>query len=190
MPYGWINAAPIREVEKAEIMGIAATLRVKIAAWGAGSQGWAQTRPYHANVTGADGVLFNVENMIEGADLNYVYEYGGLVVGMLLMQRDGYVEDLIAHPGTEGCGATLLEYAVNVSQQHGEAGRLRLDSLNGNSSGFYRRMGFVHSGPPDPQTGGGKMTLDPATRTDLWQHSNAGWQLIANVGKRFAGETG
>jgi hypothetical protein len=123
-------------------------------------------------------------------ELNYVYEYGGLVVGMLLMQSNGYVNDLLAHPGTEGGGATLLEYAVNVSQQHGGAGRLRLASLNGNSSGFYRKMGFVHSEPPDPQTGGGNMTLDPTTRADLWQHSGAGWQLVANVGKRFGGQTG
>jgi hypothetical protein len=57
MPYGWINAAPIRQVNANDVVGIATTLRTQIAAWGHGSQGWAQTRPYHANIAGADDLL-------------------------------------------------------------------------------------------------------------------------------------
>jgi hypothetical protein len=187
MPYGWITTAPIRQVDADAVAGIASTLRAQVAAWGQGSQAWDQTRRYHTNVTGADSLLQTIEIM-GGDDLNYVYEFGGLVLGLLMMSGAGYVADLLAHPGTEGCGATLLEHAVNVSRQHGGGGRLRLSSLNQNSSDFYLRMGFVRSEPAQPN-GGGNMTLDPTNRTDLWRQSNGDWQLLANVGKRFAGRT-
>jgi hypothetical protein len=101
------------------------------------------------------------------------------------------VEDLLAHPGTERAGATLLEFAATLSQQHGCDGKLKLYSLNQNASDFYIKMGFVRTEPANPKTGGGSMVLDPATRDDVWQQGAEGeWMVKTYIGKKFAGETG
>ena len=192
MPYGWINKAPIREVDSGEVSGIATTLRKQIAAWGQGSENWDPARRHHINKTGADGLLENLEIM-GGEQLNYVYEYGGLVLGLLavnIIPDYVKVEDLLAHPGTEGAGATLLEFAATLSQQHGCGGKLKLFSLNQNSSDFYLKMGFARIEPASPQ-GGGTMMLDPATRDDIWQQGSDGeWMVKTYIGKKFAGATG
>ncbi len=191
MPYGWINNAPIRQVDADDVNGIATTLRQQIAAWGQGSAAWDDTRRYHTNKTGADQLLQTLEIM-GGEEFSYVYDYGGTILGLLLANRSVgylYVADLLAHPGTEGAGATLLEFAVNLSQQHNFQGKLKLHSLNQNSSEFYLKMGFVRIGAVTP-IGGGDMTLDPVTRDDLWVQQTNGWALKAYVGKKFAGATG
>jgi hypothetical protein len=190
VPYGWNNTAPIRAVDPSDVNDIATTLRQHVAAWGQGSEIWDNTRRYHTNKTGAVELLQVVEIM-GGEEFSYVYEYGGLVLGLLLASDSIgclYIADLLAHPGTEGAGATLLEFAVNLSHQQGYNGKLKLFSLNQNSSDFYLKMGFARSGPIKPN-GGGDMTFDPASRDDLWAQTNDGWALKAYVGKRFAGAT-
>ena len=189
MPYGWINTAPIRQVDAAEIANIAATLRTQLLSWGEGSENWATVKPYHANKKGADELL---AGLTDGDELNYVYEYGGLVLGLLVAFSTSdciYIADLAAHPGTEGCGTTLLEYAINLSQNQNTGGKLQLYSKNLNSTGYYVKMGFVRTGPADAD-GGGKMELNPATRPDLWTHQASGWAFVAFVGKQYAGATG
>jgi hypothetical protein len=192
MPYGWINKAPIREVDSGEVNAIATKLRKEIGLWGQGSENWDTARRYHINKTGANGLLRTIE-ITGGEEFNYVYEYGGLVLGLLLATQgigDLYVADLLAHPGTEGAGATLLEFAATLSQQQGYHGKLKLYSYNQNSSDFYLKMGFVRTEPAKPE-GGGNMTLDPATRNDLWQQgSNGEWMVKTYIGKKFAGEIG
>jgi hypothetical protein len=192
MPYGWINKAPIREVDSGEVNAIATTLRQQIAAWGQGSENWDTARRHHINKTGADELLLTLEIM-GGDDLNYVYEYGGLVLGLLIASVASdhlYVADLLAHPGTEGAGATLLEFAATLSQQHGCGGKLKLYSLNQYSSDFYLKMGFVRIEAASLK-GGGNMTLNPAMRDDIWQQGSGGaWMVKTYIGKKFAGETG
>jgi hypothetical protein len=192
MPYGWLNNAPIRQVDQAVVDGIATTLRQQIGRWGQGSENWDNTRRHHTNKLGADQLLQTIE-ITGGEEFSYVYDYGGMVLGLLLASRGLgylYVNDLLAHPGTEGAGATLLEFAVNLSQREGFQAKLKLDSLDGNSSGFYLRMGFVRVGPATPE-GGGTMMLDPVTCHDLWVRQGGGeWALKAYVGKKFAGQTG
>jgi GNAT superfamily N-acetyltransferase len=192
MPYGWMNKAPIREVDSGEVAGIATTLRTQIAAWGQGSENWDPARRHHINKTGADGLLQNLE-ILGGEELNYVYEYGGLVIGLLIVNLDSdhiSVADLLAHPGTEGAGVTLLEFAVTLSQQHGCHGKLKLYALNQNASDFYLKMGFVRTEAAGRE-GGGNMVLDPATRSDIWQQGGDGeWMVKTYVGKKFAAETG
>jgi hypothetical protein len=192
MPYGWINKAPIREVDSGEVSGIATTLRQQIASWGQGSENWDATRRHHINKTGADELLLTL-GIMGGEEFNYVYEYGGLVLGLLIANLGTghlYVADLLAHPGTEGAGATLLEFAATLSQQHGCGGKLKLFSLNQNSSDFYLKMGFARTEAASPQ-GGGTMMLDPATRDDIWQQGSDGdWMVKTYIGKKFAGATG
>jgi hypothetical protein len=192
MTYGWINTAPIRAVDAGEVNDIATRLRQQIAAWGQGSETWDTARRHHINKTGAVELLDVIEIM-GGEEYSYVYEYGGLVLGLLLASQSIgclYIADLLAHPGTEGAGATLLEFAVNLAERENFQGKLKLHSLNQNSSDFYLKMGFVRSEPATPK-GGGDMTFNPVTRDDLWVRQSSGeWALKAYVGKKFAGETG
>jgi GNAT superfamily N-acetyltransferase len=194
MAYGWINTAPIRKVEtEEEVMAIATKLRDEILGWGAGSETWDPARRHHINKKGAAKMLKSLANY-GGQELNYVYEYGGLALGLLAitLSQTTYpnhlvINDLLAHPGTEGGGATLLEYAATVSERNGRHGRLWLYSLNQNATDFYTRMGFVPDGMSGPD-GGGEMTLDPAKREDIWAMGNGRqWVVRTYLGKRFAG---
>jgi hypothetical protein len=188
MAYGWITTAPIRLVAPGEVANIAATLRGQIASWGQGSEAWDTAKRHHANKTGADELL----DGLTGEDLNYVYEYGGLVLGLLMVIEASdciYIANLLAHPGTEGCGTTLLEFAINLSQNQNTGGKLQLYSMNQNSTDYYGKMGFVRTAPADPD-GGGNMSLNPASRADLWTRQNNGWAFVAFVGKNYAGATG
>jgi Acetyltransferase (GNAT) domain len=189
MPYGWVNTAPIREVDSGEISGIATKLRQEVGAWGQGSENWDPGRRHHLNKTGANDLL-QVLEIMGGEEHNYVYEYGGQVLGLLMVNiatDSVYIADLLAHPGTEGGGATLLEFAANLSQQHGFHGKLTLYSLNQNSSDFYLKMGFDRTKPASP-AGGGDMALNPAARVDVWQFGGGQWMVKAYVGKKYAGE--
>jgi hypothetical protein len=192
MAYGWINQAPIRKVDQSEVEGIAKTLRGQIKDWGEGSQTWDTARRYDINKQGALKLLRTIIKVSGGSDFNYVYEYGGMVLGLLLgIAMPDYlsVHYLLVHPGTEGGGAILLEFAVNLSYSEHTGGKVMLASLNQNSSDFYLRMGFERAEPADTD-GGGAMFLDPATRLDLWvQHASGEWALKAYVGKKFAGAT-
>jgi hypothetical protein len=139
MPYGWITAPPIREVDRLQARDIAGKLQQEVASWGTGSETWDTARRYHVNKTAADKILKRIEQKL-GGRLNYVYEYGGQAVGLLIAHPEPahlHIDNLVAHPGTEGCGATLLEFAFNLSQKTKKAGKLSLESLNQNSTDFY-----------------------------------------------------
>jgi hypothetical protein len=51
------------------------------------------------------------------------------------------VEDLSAHPGTQGAGEIMMERAVNVSEECGKGGVVTLYAAGG-SEGFYAKLGL------------------------------------------------
>lgn len=88
----------------------------------------------------------------------------GQVVGLMILENKQdhlKMHDICTDPTTKGVGFELMKRAVNESQKHGHAGKIKLSDMSG--SNFYRRLGFT-------QDEGEKlaMTLVPDETNGLW----------------------
>lgn len=80
------------------------------------------------------------------------------------------VSELVTHPGTSEAGKTMIEKAVNESQDKGNNGVIHLVSLNEASTKFYRSLDFK-------TLKGKRMELTPS-ESHLWSQGNDGkWSL-------------
>jgi hypothetical protein len=91
---------------------------------------------------------------------SFAYCIGGKPVGILLLQEGSppYISDFVTHPGSEGAGGALLEYAVQISVDRHMKGMLELKPLDSDAREAYRKLGFVKS-----KTKINMMTFDPNT---------------------------
>lgn len=95
-----------------------------------------------------------------------------------------YICVLVTHPGSEGAGGSLLEYAVNrfIELRGGEIMPLYLYYTSEDSRHAYKKMGFVD----DPSGESELMTLDLTTQPDIWSKDEFGhWGLKKLKEKRY-----
>ncbi|MBC8949846.1 GNAT family N-acetyltransferase [Xenorhabdus sp. TS4] len=112
------------------------------------------------------GIRLKLEE-IDKRVLFFVAYFRGVPVGVLqLLITDGLpkVVFLATHCGIRGCGALLIEYAVNKSQQLGMGGKLQLSPYEG-ARATYMAMGFTEAGE--------HLELYPADRNDKWKWNEA-----------------
>jgi hypothetical protein len=118
-----------------------------------------------------------------GGNFVVVYRVAGAPIGLMAMDELGgtpYVLGLVTHPGSENAGAILLEYAVQKSDEQGKGGKLKIMPENEECREAYLHLGFV--GPPD-----NLMTLDPASRRDIWSKPGPKWLVTKFIGKKYVG---
>jgi hypothetical protein len=87
------------------------------------------------------------------------------------------VEDLSAHKGSEGGGAIMIEYAVNLSQDRGKNGVLTLFAAGGEKLREYYKKRFGFQGYPDGDSQ--TMKLDPRVGKgkECWDNLDGKWRL-------------
>jgi hypothetical protein len=116
-----------------------------------------------------------------GGDLVVVYRVAGAPIGLMAMSKildPPYVCGLVTHPGSENAGGTLLEYAVQKSDEWGKGGKIQLAPDNDECKEAYKHLGFE---------GGFMMTLDPASRRDIWSKPGDKWLLTKFIGMKYVG---
>lgn len=105
----------------------------------------------------------------------YAYLIDGMPVSLMIMSggMSKKIDELVGHPQAEGSGSIMVEFAVNTAN-----GRLTLDSLNANSTGFWKAMGAEEIGELTAQKaqGGCKMRL-VASESPKWVSVGNKWRL-------------
>jgi hypothetical protein len=111
------------------------------------------------------------ETDCEGSTV-YACQANGQTIGMVLLDDLAIpcISRIATHPESKGVGSALIEQAVNTSQQWDKQGCLEADASNVDSLQAFLALGFIH-------TGGGALTLDPAS-SDKWSRNESDqWQL-------------
>lgn len=172
----WVNQPPVRKLERSEFAACSVWLTNQLKDWKV-SGGTKDGADWNSKVNVAIGRAEVVEcynhDAFKSMDA-YAYFYSGKPIALMTINNDEskgaiYIEDLVCHPGSKNGGDIMIEYAANISEQHGFGGKLKLSAVGG-SAAFYSTVGFV---------GGGVMTLDPAAQPDLWENRGGHWYLNA-----------
>lgn len=116
------------------------------------------------------------------------YNLAGACAGLISLSKGDppTVNVLVTHPGSRYAGYILIERAVQISDEWGKGGRLKLLMLYKDSQEFYGSLGFSASSDVQPD----KLALDPAQATELWVKLSGVWQLKRFAGKKFAAGEG
>ena len=118
----------------------------------------------------------------------YCYLFSGMPAGILLLEPRSsrmQLHALVSDPGFKGAGVTLVEYAVNKSQESGHGGELYLTPLDKAAADFYERLGFKATWTVNDVIY--EMGLNPSERTDLWFKLADGiWQFVPLQDRRHA----
>lgn len=120
---------------------------------------------------------------------NVAYMFGDQPVGLMSVshptdalsgQPAPYMEvhALVSHPGSAGVGGALMEHAVNMAQEAGLNGKIRLITLPG-AKNAYKAMGFE-------RLQFSTMELDPS-KSDKWERAgdDGKWRLTAHADKTY-----
>jgi hypothetical protein len=110
------------------------------------------------------------------------YRVAGAPIGLMAMSdmlATPTVNGLVTHPGSENAGGILIEYAVQKSDEWGKGGKLQLTPDNKECEQAYKHLGF--EGTPY------SMTLDPASRRDIWSRPGGKWRLTKFIGMKYVG---
>ncbi len=117
-------------------------------------------------------------------DVFFAYMYSGAPLALMFLspkRTEPYVNDIVAHPGAEGGGATLIEFSLNYLKKEGLPVCLKLWALNARAVGPYLGMGFTS------KTEKQDMFLDP-TKSDKWKLVEGRWYYTSarNPGQKYA----
>ncbi|MGH7155103.1 MAG: hypothetical protein ACREF3_14360 [Acetobacteraceae bacterium] len=190
--YDWINGPPVIEVtDVAQLRLYATQMKTSIEGYDTGGY---ETYDDELNlIEEVDNWNDRVSNSISileliikcnGYDYNVVYRVLGTPVGILCVGDNdpAHIFYLVAHPGTDNAGGTLMELAADWSEARGKGGRLDLYSYDKKSTAAYKAMGFVKS--DGDYDSGGDMTLNPST-SDKWTKAGTNWKLAKYVTKGY-----
>ena len=159
--YVWVNDPPISEVTPEAFRGYITRLGNAVA-----------DENVQEVLRAMDGCLADQDSV---GSRCYAYVMDGMPVSLMIMSggMSKKIDELVGHPQAEGSGSIMVEYAVNIAN-----GRLTLDSLNANSTGFWKAMGAVESGdlPAQKAQGGCKMKL-VASESPKWISVGNKWRL-------------
>jgi hypothetical protein len=120
----------------------------------------------------------------------FAYMFCGRPLALMLLRpssSEPYVNDLVSHPGAEGGGAIMCEFALNYLRSKGLPEILKLWALNKAAVGPYLGMGY-QSAPNEEQD----MLLNPRLPIvkDKWQDVNGKWRYTStrNPGIKYASQ--
>jgi hypothetical protein len=178
--YTWITDPPVAEVARVDFPAVIGTFRANVGNYGnhLGTDEGAQQLGFIGEVL--DAMLGCLADADAAASKCFVYRLVGQPVALMILSggMSPKLDELTAHPGAEGAGTIMVEFAVNWSKAQGKEGRLILDSLNAKSTGFWTAMGFVKYAelPAQAAAGGCKMRLNPVGNAK-WSNVGGKWRL-------------
>ena len=195
--YDWVNDPPVVFVPWAEVATRVQTFQTNLTDYGAVSGGTAISARMNAHSGGANTIAGLIVTQFMNPE-RPVFEYRVAGQPIALMQIDmrgtgGMLEikNLATHPGTEGAGGIMIEYALNKvtsyndqMQQHAQTnvfapGYLYLETYNQDSTAAYLALGFTAKG-------GRSMILDAANSVK-WGQVNGKWRLVGKPPKYLRG---
>lgn len=194
--YDWINVPPVIEVRDSGLLrSYADQMRKLIKKYDKGEYETYDDNDnliedvdnWNDRVKNAKAILRSIADSSKNQkyEYNLVYRVLGWPLGILCADDDNpvHIYWLVAHPGTDNAGGTLLELAADWSESRHKGGRLDLYSYDRKSTVAYKAMGFIkEDGKYDS---GGRMTLDPRSATDTWVKAGANWKLRKYLGKGY-----
>jgi hypothetical protein len=191
--YGWITDPPIVFVDWAAVAERVALFAASLKEWG--SVGGGTDLATRINTHGGNARF--IAELIEKQLYNpytpvFEYRLAGMPIALLQLDLRGYegimkVKNLATHPGSEGAGGIMTEFALNQtskyntqSQSHSgvdmfEPGFLFLESLDKSSTAAYEALGFK-------AMDGDEMLLD-ANKSAKWAKSDSKWRLVGKPGQ-------
>lgn len=186
----WVNKPPIVEITNSEEFQVLCVQFMRdIRTWKSPSesaeevQGWNRRIDSGINIAGSAGArwTWGPNNL-----RFFIYKLLGKPVGLMVTREAKAgplvtIKHLATHPGSENAGGILIEHAVNLSEQAGYNGCLKLTSLNRGSTAAYKALGFVEIEDLDI------MKLVP-NESDIWVRVENEWRLRKYKERRgFAG---
>jgi hypothetical protein len=191
--YDWVNDPPVVFVQWAEVATRVQTFQSNLVNYGVVPGGTDLSVRMNAHSDGAQEIAGLIVTQFREPE-RPVFEYRVAGQPIALMQIDirgsgGMLEikNVATHPGTEGAGGIMMEYALNKvtsyndqMQQHAKTnafapGHLYLETYNAASTAAYLALGFtVYSGR--------KMILDAANSVK-WGQINGKWRLVGKPAK-------
>lgn len=190
--YDWINAPPVIQVtDAATLRQCAGQMKTSIQGYDTGNYETydddlnliEEVDNWNDRVNDAVSILELIISS-NGYDYNLVYQVLGTTVGIMCAGDSDpvHVYYLVAHPGTDNAGGTLLELAADWSEAHGKRGCLELYSYGKKSTAAYKTLGFIKTN--GDYDSGGDMTLNPNT-SDKWTKAGTNWKLAKYVTKGY-----
>lgn len=186
--YGWVTDPPVMFVEWGEVAERVKTFQTNIGNWGAVGGGTDLATRLNAHRGGANFIADLIVKKLSNP-LTPVFEYrvAGHPIALMQLNMQGMegmleIKNVASHPGSEGAGGIMIEYALNKvgsyntqMQQHAqrnayEPGFLFLESLDDNSTAAYVALGFE-------LVGGKEMVLN-AAKSSKWSQSGGKWRLV------------
>lgn len=105
-------------------------------------------------------------------------------VGMVILEggSDPYISAFVTHPGSEGAGGALMEYAVNFiadqAPKESENVQIKLTPLK-DAIGAYRQLGFIQE--EDQMI----LNSDTLEFKEKWCKQDGKWRLAKHVDKKY-----
>jgi len=167
MPYVWLPASPVRQVDGKEFSRLCSVFKHETVGWVLPHASSEEQRQWNERISMAN-VL---SELAFGTDF-FACLLHSRPVGLAAVDRSDqpgvHIGTLIAHPGQQGAGSILVEHIVNCWPP----GSLQLELVTLlESRPFYQRLGF------EPMARN-KMRLD-VTKSPRWVRSGGRWRLTA-----------
>jgi hypothetical protein len=182
--YGWVTEPPIVFVPWGEVAERVRVFQANLKDWGSVDGRTELAGRMNAHRGSASFIAELIEKKLS-PPYTPVFEYRVAGQPIALMQFDmqgsgGMLEikNVTTHPGSEGAGGIMVEYALNkvtsynaqASNEMFEPGCLFLESLNDNSTAAYVALGFESAGKKD-------MVLN-AAKSSKWAQADGKWRLV------------
>jgi hypothetical protein len=186
--YDWVTHPPVVFVEWGEIEERVSAFHTSLANWGVMGGDTPLAGRINAHQGGANFIAGLIVSQ-NHQPYTPVFEYRvvGQPIALLQFDMQGsdgmlVIKNLATHPGTEGAGGIMVEYALNKitsynaqMRQHAqtdmfEPGCLFLKSYDDHSTAAYLALGF-------DIVGGREMVLD-ATASPKWGQVDGKWRLV------------
>jgi hypothetical protein len=184
-------ANPVRgPVTYADALGEARTLQANMLAYQGEGGGYFDARVASGRAIVEVMDLFQLlDAEDEDADYRgYIYDFGGQPLGVMILSVKAdhiYIDFLVTHPASSGCGGILVEVAARLSVTEGKQGLVRLTAADDAAARAYGPMGFVNEVAGLPEPANGPMRLNAATSA-LWANGAGGLTLARYNGSAYA----
>ena len=163
--------APIRKIPEEDFSTMVRDLRRDI-------QHWQHPRenldgmPAEFRTRSADAARM-LTHATEPDEHNLGYFVGTRLAGVMSLARKGdemEISIVVTHPGSTGAGGALIESAVNLAEEEGCQGKVKLCPLGG-ATKAYEALGFEPTGEDDD------LRVDPRASPDVWSRHDGSWRV-------------
>jgi hypothetical protein len=133
-----------------------------------------QRQSWEKRINDSWGIANSIGLRAGSLDDAYVYNAGSVPAAIAIFQRQSdhlELAWLTTHPGVAGAGKMMIEKGVNISENAGYGGKIKLTPLNDDAAGFYKSVGFISDGTD--------LALEPR-KSNYWTLSGE-WRLRRRV---------